>query len=259
MRFSNAQLNTISRCPREYVFKYILKYPDPPGDALLIGRVFHKLTEGHKLQPSELSELPPGKPWEAYFRAMIAGYNVERARYAPQVFTEVVHEDETVKLIVDEVAADSDGSWWIVERKTASKDFGPKADELGLNLQTNLYVSRMEQIAEHTFMDPGAFQGVYYFVSYKPMERRKKNEGDLAYGKRFSSSTEGYIIDKEVFREHRKQFEATWQYGLDSRSRIEEIYSKSQDFRAVPYNTGSCRRFGKPCPYFDKCHTKGGV
>ena len=258
MRVSVSQLKTSLRCGREWVFRYVLKYPDKPSDAIKIGRVFHKLCEGDSLSFSHISSLED-RPWGAYFRRMLAAHALERRKYAPNFLREQTYEkDGDIKMIVDEIARNDKGEWWIVENKSSTNALGLKAKMLASDLQIGLYSAYRKDYATEWWLDPDKYQGCVYIVTTKPAERRKtfKRGGFSvpetleAWGERMTSSAESVLVDQV----DEKGAIATRDFGRKCIDYYLRVYDKYQDWRPIPIRSESCMRYGKPCPYFSFCH-----
>jgi len=251
---SCSQINCLFRCPREWVYKYILKYKDVPTDALRIGRVFHSLCEGKSIDDAFLAKegLDLSFPWKPYLKTMYAGYMVVRDSLWKNYATEFVFENRVIKLITDEIVTDDDGNWKILERKTAGRRDDNKPAMLTGDLQVNLYTAYKDQIAEELWLDPSKFQGVDYLISLKHMERRKKTESVEEFSERFTSETDYHYVPKEVLNPDGAMNVMDFAHRI--RSEIKETYATKPEARLIPCNTQSCIRFGKPCPFFKECY-----
>lgn len=262
MRVSVSQLKCALRCPREWVYKYILKYPEVVSDNLYIGRVWHELVEGKNLSDvSDFSNLPVDKPWGVYFRRMLAGYQLERRKYAPSFRMEYEYfKEDDIKLIIDEVARNDAGDWWIIERKTAAQSMGVKSYTLSADLQLGMYSAYRKDYCSDLWLDADRFQGCLYMVTYKPNERRKKSRakatmGEWAesmeeWGERMTSSTEVFNVDKI----DEKGAIATRDFGRKVIDYSINVYDRGNDIDKVPKRLDSCVRYGRPCSFFKHCH-----
>ena len=261
MFISVSQINLALRCQREWIFKYVLKYPEASSDNLIIGRVWHSLAEGKPLSSCDIEGLPAEFPWGAYFRRMLAGYAIERKKYAPTFAHELawLKEDE-FKLIIDEIAMNDSGKWWIIERKTRSQDLGIKRQMLGSDLQLGLYAAYRREYANEFWLDPSQYQGCIYIATYKPNQKRlksrkKDSKGEWAettdqWGERMTSSTESVLVTDVDERGAL----ATRDFGLKVIEYTQNAYEKYRDWRPIPSRSESCIRYGKPCPFFTNCH-----
>lgn len=231
---------------------------------MIIGRAWHELAEGKPLSQTHLSLLDTDFPWVQYFKRMLAGYQLERKRYAPTLFHERVYEKENdIKMIIDEVAHNDKGDWWIIERKTAARDIGDlKRSMLASDLQLGLYSAYRKEYAKEWWLDKDRYQGCVYLVTYKPSERRKKKRGTDEYtetieqfGERLTSSSESVLVENIDER----GAIATRDYGRKVIDYAADTYAKTSDWRRVPRQTSSCMRFGRPCPFFTQCHGRSDI
>ena len=262
MRISVSQLKCALRCPREWVYKYILKYPEVTADNLHIGRVFHELVEGKPLsQTSSIRSLSTSTPWELYFRRMLAGYAIERKKHAPTFAHELEWLKEAeFKLIIDEIAMNDSGDWWIIERKTAAQSMGLKAYTLAADLQIGMYAVYRKDYAQELWLDPDRFKGCIYMVTYKPNERRKKSRAKATlgeftesleeWGERMTSSTESILVEKI----DEKGALATRDFGRKVIDYAVKTYDSGNDIGRVPKRLDSCMRYGRACSFFSQCH-----
>lgn len=259
MRLSASQITTVQRCMREWAFKYILQIKDTTvSPALTIGKAFHKLCEGSAVGAEDFQGLDVNYPWVHYLKTMYAGYRQVRKEFAPAVAHEIVYEDERMKMYIDEIAVDDTGAWWMIERKTKAKDL-PTAKSMIVNeLQANIYVSNYENIADDYMLDPSQFQGLLYFTTFKPMERKGKKETPEDFGARMTSETIAWTIPRIYFIND--QSTATLNNVIDwaeiSCGQAMSLWERNQNYEDIPISTQSCYRYNRPCPYFEKCHAK---
>jgi len=151
----------------------------------------------------------------------------------------------------DELAQLEDGSWWIVEYKTASQIGQAYIDRLDLDSQITTYIYGLQrQLGIH-------ISGVFYRVVRKPSIRQGKNETLEQFRQRiiedYQTRKDFYFTELQLYRsqEDLKEFE-------------EELWGFCQEYlfakrTGIHYkNTSRCTEFGG-CPYMPLCRGVEGA
>jgi len=143
-----------------------------------------------------------------------------------------------------------------VERKTRSREDSGGQSAVLLDLQANMYTQNYESLADSLLLDAGLFSGMYYFVSYKPLERLKKNETLEDLGKRYTSDTEvwSYPKDRFINDDNRSTLKETIYWADMTANHLWNLYDLHHSPRKIPCNSNSCMRYGKKCPYWELCY-----
>lgn len=251
MKLSASRITVIFRCPREYVYKYIMEIPEPWNKNFAMGKAFHEMLELKEPNLTELNAYDPDYPWTDALHVMRKGYDAAYPEHVNEVKREIHFENELRHGYIDSVLAEDDGSWVIGENKTRSSAMNDdEARMLPANLQVQIYVSAVPEIAEQLWLDPDLFKGVKYVTSIKPNERRKKTETKEEFGARLSSQTQVIEIPKAMLTGNPEPM----LIQAMARAQDAETAFSSGNPMDVPCNTAQCFRYNSPCPYFNRCH-----
>lgn len=266
-KLSASQVGVIMRCPREYAYKYILKYPDESTEALRMGTLFHSVVDGKTLLRSDFQGLDASKyPWADALRVMISGFN----RIKGMIPGDIVSSETRLEMpgflgFVDKVVVDPKGNWRLVEIKTTARLAPEKQAWIPRETQICAYVANRDIIADFLDLLPEQFAGVLYIHTIKPQERRllagKKRETDETideWGARLTSTTVIWDLPARLFAGARQVYETSFTLAGHLRDYFDQQFAVRNSVDDVPGNTASCIRYNKPCPYFNNCHQPAG-
>jgi len=151
---------------------------------------------------------------------------------------------------LDAVMSEDDGSWWIVDLKTAGMlDKGTIA-QLGQDMQLNLYSYFVPLLAEKLKLDVTKFKGCRYRVTLKSRAAYGKKDTDETFVKRVMASIKTYdfIVDKS---------ELDPEYFYAEFLENHKLSKKLRDSKKAPKkNFKACFNYFRPCEYWSNCHKK---
>lgn len=262
-RLSASQMQTLFRCPKEYLYRYILKEPQPSVEALMMGTAFHSVTNIHcsdreisdSIDKMSLGDLKEDLyPYRDALKSMVLGHRRATATLPDVRMREFKIETPQILGFIDSVRVDPMGKWWIAETKTVSRLDIDKRFMLPNDLQVVTYVTHRDVVSKSMGLDPNGFLGVVYETTRKPQERRKIAETLPEYGKRLTSETTVWNVPAIEFRDAQNVFQSSLDLATNIRSEVHKRFERSKKEADVPANTQSCVRFNQKCPYFTKCH-----
>lgn len=270
MTLSASKIQTLGRCGREYLYKYVLKEQEPvTSDALVFGKAFHQVLEGTDVESVPLEGLDETKyPYRAALRVMRDTY-LQATEFMPKVIKHeykietVVPVDTMRSLISEDIVGyvdairlnEATGEWYITERKTASLIDQNRREMLPSDLQLAVYVTSAPLIARDLGLQENNFSGVYYEIVKKPSERLRSSESLDDFSKRLTSETVIWHLDTNDLAKLSGVFKNSTRYAVIQRETIENLYYRSgNDIESVPRNTSQCQRFGNKCGYWSKCY-----
>lgn len=260
MKYSASRLYTLSRCTKQFHYKYVAN--EPPDTFYItpryfnFGHCFHKcleLTEhGTKNidQKTTVDELIEG-----YNLADDDGAKVRRMFIAYCEWFEqsgfILHaveqsfESQQFNGIVDAIFIDNEGKWFIVDTKTPGTFDVMKVSMLSLDLQMNIYNDSFREIAKIVNLSPKDYAGMLYIEIKKPAQRLGKTECVKEYTARLTTDIKVTFVDKNKF------------YNVQVMRDLEAMMIAGNNIASTNMgyfpNKNSCVDNGYACPYFEKC------
>jgi hypothetical protein len=149
---------------------------------------------------------------------------------------------------IDAIMTEEDGTWWVVDLKTARIAAETTFARLKTDTQLNLYCSFADDIALLLGLDRGKFGGARYRVTTKSVLKKKANESYFDHVMRTAKNIKSYDIiipvsemnPEQAYKDH------------------ELLHSRSMDLRhdvlKPEKNLSYCDSFFKPCEYWSRCH-----
>lgn len=293
MNFSHTKLQTYLDCERKFKNKYILKYElrkrpnyfvlgsavhrfieifyrskDPKLAARQIEVEFGKVDrttlnrdETHQLEVDKNIALGIAGAYPGFYKGDFDEFETflteQDVKMPFPKSYDAQPEQLTYQVILDLLAKDHAGDWWVVETKTASPQ-SLTADYFTKVKLDSQVMGEMWAAKEVLGVFP---RGVIYNVIKKPGIRLKKGETLQAFQKRVRHEYEKFATEKQYFTRQ--------QYIIDERrlkewhkeARIisfhiwDKIHSakKHKQNAFWPMNTGNCTNKFGACPYLNAC------
>lgn len=252
VRLSASQVTTLFRCPREWIYKYVLQYKTEPAQALAFGTAFHAVMDGQEPDMRGLDE--SGYPYNQALKVMRDAANKELAALPEEVAREVRIERPGMLGFVDKVVAKPNGKWKIVDYKTCSVFDKNSPAMVPGEIQMITYVAMRQEVADACDLLAEDFDGIAYIKIRKPTERRKKAESVVDLASRLTCEARTYNFSKNHFHQADVIFETTYSYARHLLAYAKETYERNYSPTAVAGNQQACVRYGKPCPFFGFCY-----
>jgi hypothetical protein len=187
-----------------------------------------------------------------YVHAMVLGFLREWQKHDYElVAVEFAVESETTIGYVDSLVKQPDGSWWILDLKTAKGLYSGVQAKLARNPQLNLYASFAPNFADYYGLDLLQFKGCIYWLTTRPRTVMKKSEDYSAHVLRMVENNVKSIAYKVNAGD----------MDMEERKRLHTyLWARSQKLesgkKAPIKNFNSCMNFFQPCPYWSQCHGK---
>ena len=253
---SVSQVNSLKTCPRQYVFKHILKEREFKNKNLLVGTAFHKMLEGKDVE-AELKELPAEYPHRAVLKKMKRVYEDATAQLPKVIAREVNFRVDSGQFeimgYVDAVRVGDDG-WYLGEEKTAAVIDENKKNMLAFDLQICTYMYSQAAIARQVGVDK-PFKGLIYTATTKPSEKVKKTETLEEFAARATVETRVWKVEDTPPERIKLIVETEFNWAQKTKQEIEATWiSSGENLDAIPSNSHSCFKFNTPCNYFEKCY-----
>jgi hypothetical protein len=261
---SPSSFSEYQSCGRKYFYRKVAGLaPDADYDddqsVFNIGKAFHKacedvfhdiesLSDDHLKGIIELYQLGV----DEYFpmlKAMLLAYSACHKKSGLKIIA-CEKEIETAYFfgIVDAVAVDSEGGWWIVDLKTAASFTPSQTPTLLSHPQLNLYAAHSPFLAQILELEIGKFKGCRYRVTTKSKLKRKNLEPEDKYIGRLSESIRSMDFSLPIERMiHRNVYQSYKQAFLEIKKGHNGNY---------PQNFGNCFAYYKPCQFYSQCHGK---
>lgn len=278
MVVSTHEIRTYQRCREEYRFAYALGVkPVREEEPLVFGRVFHRALEtwwGGRDPIPGIRDERVDPFMRASVEALMLGYSARWGADDLEVISlekyfSIVRENYVLEGYVDAIVRTMGVK--VMEHKTTSDDISPGSDywhRLSIDDQVTNYYSGVRSLGYEV-------EGCLYDVTAKPTlepkkatppEKRKYTQktGQLYANQRAEDETpdeyrdriiediekdpDSYFGRVEVVRLEEEEVEARRHMRIlvDDMARVDPEIPE-------PKNTGSCRRYGRPCPYLPVC------
>lgn len=261
---SYSSANLIKNCEMKYYWYKVAgvaKDPDSSDneDAFNVGKAFHWILEENGHTENRLIDLLNAavkayevEDYTAMIHAMLLRYlQVHFKSGLKVIFCEFSLENDEFLGFIDAIMLDeSNGEWWIVDLKTASRFSSIKAAMMHSDVQLNLYAKFAKEIAEHFDLDLSKFAGVRYRTTEKSRLKRKDTESYTEFVTRMAKNIVSYDI---IVRAESLDPEAIYSQHKDLREKALQFFDGS---RKPTKNLSYCDAFFRPCQYFSQCHGK---
>ena len=162
------------------------------------------------------------------------------------------HYQINYQAVLDALAQDAAGDWWIIETKTAGRVTSSYLQRVRIDSQVSGQMWVAKQVLGHF---P---KGVVYNVIKKPSIRLKKGETKQAYQKRVAREysdvkncdVKGYFTREDIIiskAQLRDWMDETQYIGRQIAT------MRAEHHPWWPKNTGACEKFGSACVYMPAC------
>ncbi|WP_054948953.1 PD-(D/E)XK nuclease family protein [Numidum massiliense] len=272
---THTRLQTRKNCPKADYWRNIRGLsPLKRKQSLSIGGAFHKGMETRSVQqaidylmrtsfassPEEVTEVETAK---VIVEAMVSGAleqwkilgdgRAEIKFEIPIINPRTGHSSRKFRLAgkSDELVQLEDGSWWVIEYKTAGQIGQAYVDRLDLDSQITTYIYGLQREFDITI------DGVFYRVARKPSIRQTKKETLEQYRQRliadYQNRPEFYFHEFQLYRSQE-----------DLQAFEDELWGFTQEYlfakrSGIHYkNTSRCTEFGG-CPYMPLCRGVEGA
>ena len=265
LRISYSSSNLFQGCNRRfYHYKIAESAPDPDFEenslALRLGKAFHAVLELCFHRRDKLSKEIFQKAYDEndilsnterlHIRAMVHRYLALHEKSGLKtVAVEIEVGNDSYIGFVDAIMVDSNGNWWIVDLKTASKLNESILSRLSRDPQLNVYSYFRNTIADLLKLDVSKFAGVRYRVTIKPTITLNRKEEPEQFYKRCIERVESYDVGVP-FEELRPGL--VYRQFMELLTKMNNLQFMKED--AVPQNFTYCESYFKPCPYWSRCY-----
>lgn len=260
-RLSYSSATLLKNCQQKYYFHKIAgtaKDPDYEENeaAFNLGKAFHWVLESNNHTQDRLGVLIDQAAKEFNVeedKALLHGMLLRYLKLHLKSGLVVVHcemEISNEKFVgyIDAIMKESNGGWWLVDLKTASRYSEITTAKLPKDVQLNLYSAFAKEAAIQFKLDARKFRGARYRVTTKSTARQKASEKYHEYVIRLANTVKSYDIaipkklmnPKETLQEHLE-----WH----------KFSMAMREGKVKPYkNLSYCDSYFRPCEFWSQCH-----